>query len=131
MLYRMAAVLDNFKFLFYLLLYLLPFLLSIIAGSLLLYQKKGGVGLSLAVQLLQIPYFSALGWYYSFISGALLGIRISFLEGTTHYSFNFLAGGYCQIQNGLPEGITAFGINIFAVILAVILASKSRQKSYK
>ena len=125
MLYRMVDVLDNFRFLFYMLLYLLPFILSSTAGILLLRRKKGGIDLSLAVQLLQVPYFAAAGWYYSFISGALIGIRVSFLEEVTHYSFNFLVGGYCQIQNGLPEGISAFGINVFAVLLLIILV---RQK---
>jgi len=125
MFYRMVDVLDNFRFLFYMLLYLLPFILSVIAGSLLLREKRGGVDLSLAVQLLQAPYFAAAGWYYSFISGALLGVRVKFSEEATHYSFNFLVGGYCQIQNGLPEGITAFGINIFAVLaLAILIRQK-------
>jgi len=128
MLYRMASVLDNFRVLFYMLLYLLPFFLSIIAGIMLLRGKRGGIDLSLGVQLLQIPYFAAAGWYYSFISGALLGIRVTLLDGVTHYSFNFLLGGYCQIQNGLPEEIRAFGINILALALLVILARQKYKK---
>jgi len=129
MLYRMADVLDNFRVLFYMLLYLLPFILSLIAGILLLQKKRSGIDLSLAVQALQIPYFAVAGWYYSFISGALLGVRVSFFEKATHYSFNFLAGGYCQIQNGLPEGISAFGINIFAIILLIILVRQKNSKN--
>ncbi|MCD6581733.1 MAG: hypothetical protein J7K90_08015 [Desulfuromusa sp.] len=117
MLYRMANVLDNLKFVIFLLLYLIPFTLSILAGVFLLKNKVAGLNLSLFVQLLQIPYFALTGLYYSFISGILLGIRISFLEGTTHYNFNFLFGGYCQIQTGLTAEFAAFGINIFAVVV--------------
>ncbi|MFK5925667.1 MAG: hypothetical protein QM483_03455 [Desulfuromusa sp.] len=116
MLYRMANVLDTFKFLLFMLLYLVPFIISIIAGILLFKQKTAGLTLSLVIQLLQIPYFALAGLYYSFISGVLAGIRISLLEGITHYNFNFLFGGYCQIQTGLPVEISAFGINIFAVV---------------
>ncbi|RLB72528.1 MAG: hypothetical protein DRH06_03850 [Deltaproteobacteria bacterium] len=121
MLYRMGNVLDNFKFLLFLLLYLLPFIFSLCSGILLWKQKSIGLTLSLVLQLLQIPYFALAGLYYSFISGVLAGIRISFLEGMTHYNFNFLFGGYCQIQTGLPIGISAFGINLFAVITFVFL----------
>jgi len=64
----------------------------------------------------RLPYFALAGLYYSFISGILAGIRISFLEESTHYNFNFLFGGYCQIQTGLPAEVLAFGINLFAVI---------------
>ena len=117
MLYRMANVLDNFKFLLFILLYMVPFILSLCAGILLWKQKSIGLTLSLVLQLLQVPYFAFAGLYYSFISGVLVGIRISFLEGLTHYNFNFLFGGYCQIQTGLPIGISAIGINIFALVV--------------
>ena len=128
MLYRMANVLDNFKFLLFILLYMLPFIVSLCAGMLLWKQRSIGVTLSLVLQLLQILYFAIAGVYYSFISGVLIGIRISFLEGLTHYNFNFLFGGYCQIQTGLPVEISAFGINIFAVVAFVILLSNSVKK---
>ena len=129
MFYRMGNVLDNFKFLLFLLLYLLPFILSLCAGILLWKQKSIGLTLSLVLQLLQIPYFALSGLYYSFISGVLAGIRISFLEGMTHYNFNFLFGGYCQIQTGLPIGISAFGINLFAVMtFGFLLFSQLRRK---
>lgn len=117
MLYRMTHVLNNLKFVIFMLVYLIPFSLSIIAGILLLKKSGAGLNLSLVVQLLQIPYFALSGLYYSFISGMLLGIRISFLEGMKNYNFNFMLGAYCQIQTGLPVGISAFGINIFAVIV--------------
>lgn len=116
MAYRMINVLDNLKFLIFLILYFIPFFLSIVAGMLLFKQKTAGLNLSLTIQLLQIPYFALIGLYYSFISGILLGVRIRLLEGITHYSFNFNIGGYCQIQTGLPTEITAFGINIFAAL---------------
>lgn len=129
MLYRMANVLNNLKFVIFLLLYLIPFALSILAGVFLLKNKAAGLNLSLVVQLLQIPYFALTGLYYSFISGILLGIRISFLEGATHYNFNFLFGGYCQIQTGLPAEIAAFGINIFAVmVFGFLLYNKLKGK---
>ena len=115
MLNRMTSVLDNLKFAIFLLGYLLPFVLSIIAGILLLKKRVTGLNLSLLIQLLQIPYFALNGLYYSFISGLLLGFRISFQEGMNNYNFNFMVGGYCQIQTGLPVEILAFGINIFAV----------------
>lgn len=115
MFYRMTSVLDNLKFAIFLLGYLLPFILSIIAGILLLKKRVTGLNLSLLIQLIQIPYFALNGLYYSFISGLLLGIRISFQEGMNNYNFNFMVGGYCQIQTGLPVEILAFGINIFAV----------------
>ncbi|RLB78140.1 MAG: hypothetical protein DRH06_02365 [Deltaproteobacteria bacterium] len=121
MLYRMTHVLDNLKFVLFLLFYLIPFALSILAGILLLKNKMAGLNLSLVVQLLQIPYFTLSGLYYSFMSGLLLGIRISFLEGMTNYNFNLLLGGYCQIQTGLPVEITLFGINIFALLVFVFL----------
>ncbi len=114
MLYRIAHVLDNLKFVIFLLLYLIPFALSILAGTLLLKNKVAGLNLSLVVQLLQIPYFTLSGLYYSFMSGLLLGVRISFLEGAKSYNFNFMLGGYSQIQTGLPAEIAAFGINLFA-----------------
>ncbi len=121
MLYRMTHVLDNLKFVLFLLFYLIPFALSILAGILLLKNKMAGLNLSLVVQLLQIPYFTLSGLYYSFMSGLLLGVRISFLEGMTNYNFNLLLGGYCQIQTGLPVEITLFGINIFALLVFVFL----------
>lgn len=132
MLYRMANVLDNFKFLLFLLIYLVPFITSIIAGILLFKKKTAGLNLSLVIQLLQIPYFALAGLYYSFISGVLAGIRISFLEGMTHYNFNFLFGGYCQIQTGLPGEISAFGINIFAgVMFSFLLLNKLQGKEVR
>ena len=121
MTYRMTHVLDNLKFVIFLSVYLIPFILSIIAGVLLWKNKAAGLNLSLVVQLLQIPYFALNGLYYSYISGLLLGIRISFLEGMKNFNFNFSLGGYCQVQTGLPPTITAFGINIFAVIVFVFL----------
>ena len=121
MFYRMSHVLDNLKFVIFLLFYLLPFALSVLAGILLLKNKVAGLNLSLVVQLLQIPYFTLSGLYYSFISGLLLGVRISFLEGMKNYNFNFLLGGYCQIQTGLPAEITAFGINVFALLVFIYL----------
>ena len=121
MFYRMFQVLDNLKFVIFLLLYLIPFALSVLAGILLLKDKTAGLNLSLVVQLLQIPYFTLSGLYYSFMSGLLLGVRISFLEGMKNYNFNFLLGGYCQIQTGLPADITVFGINIFALLVFVFL----------
>jgi len=117
----MFQVLDNLKFVIFLLLYLIPFALSVLAGILLLKDKTAGLNLSLVVQLLQIPYFTLSGLYYSFMSGLLLGVRISFLEGMKNYNFNFLLGGYCQIQTGLPADITVFGINIFALLVFVFL----------
>lgn len=116
MLYRIAHVLDNLKFVIFLLLYLIPFALSILAGILLLKKTVVGLNLSLVIQLLQIPYFTLSGLYYSFISGLLLGVRISFLEGMKSYNFNFIMGGYGQIQTGLPVEITALGMNVFAVV---------------
>ena len=121
MLYRITHVLDNLKFVIFLLLYLIPFTLSILAGTLLLKRKEAGINLSLVVQLLQIPYFTLSGLYYSFISGLLLGVRISFLEGINNYNFNFILGGYCQIQTGLPTEIVAFGINVCALSVFVFL----------
>ncbi len=132
MIYRMANVLDNFKFLLFLLIYLVPFIISIIAGILLFRQKTAGLNLSLIIQLLQIPYFALAGLYYSFISGVLAGIRISLVEGMTHFSFNFLFGGYCQIQTGLPNEISAFGINMFAVVMfSFLLLNKLQGKEVK
>ena len=114
------------------LMYLAPFIVSIIAGILLFKQKTTGLNLSLVIQLLQIPYFALAGLYYSFISGILAGIRISLLEGITHYNFNFLFGGYCQIQTGLPGEISAFGINIFAaVIFSFLLLNKLQGKEVR
>jgi len=98
MIYRMTHVLDNLKFVIFLLVYLIPFILSIIAGVLLWRNKAAGLSLSLVVQLLQIPYFTLNGLYYSYISGLLLGIRISFLEGMRNFNFNISLGGYCQVQ---------------------------------
>jgi len=117
MLYRMTQVLDNLQFIIFLLLYMIPFALSILAGILLLKNKETGLILSLVIQLLQIPYFALSGLYYSFISGLLLGVRISFQEGIKNYNFNFTLGGYCQIQTGLPVEFQALGINLFAVSL--------------
>ncbi len=116
MLYRMLDVLDNLQFIIYLLIYLVPFIFSILAGIQLLKKRTSGLNLSLAVQLVQVPYFAFNGLYYSFISGLLLGIRVSILEGMKKFNFNFSIGGYCQVQTGLPVELTAIGINVFALI---------------
>ncbi len=129
MLFRMFDVLDNLQFIIYMLIYLIPFTLSLIAGALLIKRQKAGLNLSLAVQLLQTPYFALNGLYYSFISGLLLGVRVSFLEGIQNYNFNFSFGGYCQIQTGLPQEITAVGINVFALIaFCFLLVNRLKKK---
>ncbi len=130
MLYRLTNILDSLKFIIFLLVYLIPFALSVLAGILLWKKKVAGLNLSLVVQLLQIPYFALSGLYYSFISGVLLGIRINLLEGIKNYNFNFMLGGYCQIQTGLPLDIAAFGINIFAVVIFIFLLVK-KMKDYR
>ena len=128
----MFDILDNLQFIIYMLIYLIPFTLSLIAGVLLLKRQIVGLNLSLVIQLLQIPYFALNGLYYSFILGLLFGIRVSFFEGVQNYNFNFSLGGYCQIQTGLPQEIAAIGINIFALIaFCFLLVTRLKEKRAK
>lgn len=98
------------------------YILSILAGTLLIRNSEKGLNLSILVQAIQLPYFvNILGLSYYMNLGLQTVFSVS-LENGTHvnlfiYLGKFFNIDYVQISNDL----TTVGINILALLILVAL----------
>ncbi len=104
------------------------FLMSCLAGYLLLQDKKSGYYLSLIVQAIQFPQFVVQGVAYTFIAGSQFTIQ--WMHGL-NTAFNAKFGLFSEfnffIQSGYP--ITLIGINFVPIVIIYVLIKQMKQRT--
>lgn len=109
---------------------LIVYIISVIAGYLLIKDSGKGLVLSIIVQSLQAPFLMVKGLTYYLSSGI---ITIFNVGKTPEYNFNFNLQAYFleffNITKGEDNGIFLIGINIIAVLILIYLIKLRFKKS--
>ena len=123
--YHYSAGGSSLLFLFLPVLAGLFFLYSTLCGVLCLRNHELALSLSSVNQLLQLISFSVSRFLFDYTAGIFFSINIGLGNGS---SFDWESGfSRMHFRYDVPEGVTAIGINLVAVILLIMIdAIKTR-----
>ncbi|BBI34319.1 hypothetical protein KCTCHS21_37180 [Cohnella abietis] len=115
---KREEILDNAVTTTYFILFILLYLISILAGLLLLKEDKMGKRLSIFIQFLQAPHFFVRGIYFSFVAGAHLSVQ--FFYGWI-FQMKFGIVSEFHLKTGSFFYIPSVAINLIPVIIIYLL----------
>jgi len=96
---------------------LLVYALSILAGVLLWSDRQYGIGMSLFIQGIQIPYLVSPILTYLVYAGMKLAVLVSGLR--LEFEYHLGSGWYISVLE--EDARWAFGVNVFAILMIVAL----------
>lgn len=93
------------------------YILSLVAGVCLLKKKQQGIMLSIIVQIFQIPYIITSSFTYIFISGLMIGAKVTFVSQMSRTTGMFYLGSSFSLPYGSGIQNVILGINFIPILI--------------